>query len=142
MTLESLGVFLGVLAAFITGVGGLIISLRTSLNSVSQKELRAVHDENERLRKQIKELDEKIARRDATIEQMRMELDERIAKRDATIEQMRVDFSAQLEEREARIQTLENEVEALQFKMREIQQENELLRGEVERYRRKNEAQE
>jgi peptidoglycan hydrolase CwlO-like protein len=116
MTLEGLGVFLGVLAAFITGVGGLIISLRTSLNSVSQKELKAVHEENERLRKQITALDEKLSGRDATIEQMR------------------ADFSARLEEREARIELLESQVETLEFRMREVMQENELLRGTLERY--------
>jgi peptidoglycan hydrolase CwlO-like protein len=104
MTLESLGV----LIAFITGLGAVIVSIRTSLNSVSQKELAAVHKENERLRTQITSLEKRIEDREAKISS-----------------------------RDERIDQLEQQVETLQFKMREVQQENELLRGALERYEAK-----
>lgn len=115
MTLESLGV----LIAFITGLGAVIVSIRTSLNSVSQKELAALHKENERLRVQIGTLEE------------------RLAKRDKTIEQLKTDFTQRIDERDKMIDTLKDQVETLEFKMREVMQENELLRGALERYEAK-----
>ncbi len=115
MSLESLGVII----AFLTGIGAVIVSIRTSLNSVSQKELMAVHKENERLRDQIDKLEK------------------RLANRDTLIEQLKADFSARIDERDETIETLKGQMESLEHQMREVQQENELLRGEVERYRQK-----
>lgn len=92
MTIESLGV----LIAFITGIGAVMVSIRTSLNSVSQKELAALHKENERLRTQI-----------------------------ATLERRLEEREAKISARDERIDQLEQQVETLQFKMREVQQENE-----------------
>ena len=103
MTLESLGVII----AFLTGLGAVIVSLRTSLNSVSQKELKALHDENDRLRAQIVKLEKRLEERDAKVH-----------------------------EREDRIDQLEKQLTDMEYQLRELKQENVVLREELEDYRK------
>lgn len=110
MTLESLGV----LIAFITGLGAVIVSIYTSINSVSQKELKAIHAENDRLRSRIETLEGKLAERESRIELL----------------------EGKLNERDDRIDTLEHQAENMQMQIRELQQENVILREEVELHRK------
>jgi len=90
---------IGIIGAFLAGLGALIVSVRTSLHSVTQKELSSISAENDRLRKRIEILESKIA------------------DRDATIEKMRADWT--------------HEVEAMQEQIRELQQENVILREQL-----------
>lgn len=93
----------GIIGAFLAGLGALIVSVRTSLHSVTQKELEGLQKENERLLNRIETLEGKLADRDAKIEAMR-------------------------DHYEAEITELQSKVDAQEVVIRELQQENILLR--------------
>lgn len=66
---------LAVIGGFIAGLGALIISVYTSLNSVTQKQLKSMQEENARLLKRIDALEVKLAQRETRIETLETEID-------------------------------------------------------------------
>jgi len=91
----------GIIGAFLAGLGALIVSVRTSLNSVTQKELESLHKENERLQARVASLEGKLT------------------------------------DREERIEGLEKEIDGLHTQIRELQQENIVLREQLKQYKGK-----
>lgn len=89
----------GIIGAFLAGLGALIVSVRTSLNSVTQAELKALQGENDRLRARLEVLEGKLS------------------------------------QREARIEVLETQADQMGEEIRELRQENIVLRDQLNQYK-------
>lgn len=66
---------LAVIGGFIAGLGALIVSVYTSLNSVTQKQLKSMQEENARLLIRIETLETKLTDRERRIESLEVEID-------------------------------------------------------------------